>query len=124
MQQAEDFMAESRALENIFEPLTEAELATPTLFKGWTIDDVIGHLHMFNVVAEKTLESDVAFEEFLRQFRQGYLLGEVWSKRNILGLTACRGAPFLSRGNRRSRGWLQAMKKRTQNCVSNGLDRI
>ena len=124
MQQAEDFMAESRALENILEPLTEAEFATPTLFKGWTIDDVIGHLHMFNVVAEKTLESDVAFEEFLRQFRQGYLLGEVWSKRNILGLTACRSVPFLPRGNRRSRGCLQAMKKRTQNCVSNGLDQI
>ena len=34
MQQAEDFMAESRALENILEPLTEAEFATPTLFKG------------------------------------------------------------------------------------------
>lgn len=30
MQQAEDFMAESRAMENIPEPLTEAEFATPT----------------------------------------------------------------------------------------------
>ena len=53
MQQAEDFMAESRALANIREPLTEAEFAAPTLFKGWMIDDVIGHLHMFNVAAEK-----------------------------------------------------------------------
>jgi uncharacterized protein (TIGR03084 family) len=75
MQQAEDFMAESRALANILEPLTEAEFATPTLFKGWTIDDVIGHLHMFNVAAEKTLESDVAFEEFFAPISAGLSAG-------------------------------------------------
>ena len=52
MQRAEDFKAESHALENILEPLTEAEFATPTLFKVWMIDDVIGHLHMFNVAVK------------------------------------------------------------------------
>ena len=75
MQQAEDFMAESRALENILEPLTQAEFTTPNLFKGWTIDDVIGHLHMFNVAAEKTLESDVAFEEFFAPISAGLSAG-------------------------------------------------
>ena len=75
MQQAEDFMAESRALENILEPLTEAEFATPTLFKGWTIDDVIGHLHMFIVAAEKTRESDIAFEEFFAPILAGLSAG-------------------------------------------------
>lgn len=64
MQQAEDFRQESRALANVLSPLGDADFDEPTLFKGWTIDDVIGHLHMFNVAAEKTLESADAFQSF------------------------------------------------------------
>jgi len=64
MQQAEDFRAECRALAAILEPLDAADYARPTLFKGWTIDDVLGHLHMFNVAALRTLESDAAFAAF------------------------------------------------------------
>lgn len=65
MQQAEDFRAESRALAAVLAPLDEAGFATRTLFKGWTIDDVVGHLHMFNVAAAKQLESDAALAEFV-----------------------------------------------------------
>ena len=61
MQQAQDFLDESRALADVLEPLSDAEFDMPTLFKGWSIDDVIGHLHMFNVAALKTLQDDEAF---------------------------------------------------------------
>ena len=64
MQQAEDFLQESRVLSAIVEPLSEAELHHETLFKGWTIDDVIGHLHMFNHAADLTAESGDAFMTF------------------------------------------------------------
>ena len=44
MQQADDFREESRVLAAVLDPLTEAEFFAPTQFKGWTIDDVLGHL--------------------------------------------------------------------------------
>lgn len=64
MQQAIDFQDESRALALILEPLKDADFDMPTLFKGWSIDDVLGHLHMFNVAALDTLHSDTAFDRF------------------------------------------------------------
>lgn len=69
--QAEDFRAESDALAAILDPLTDAEFATPTLFKRWTIDDVIGHLHMFNVAADLTLESADGFAQFYAEIAEG-----------------------------------------------------
>ncbi len=64
MQQAEDFRRESRVLAEVLEPLAEADFFTPTQFKGWTIDDVLGHLHIFNHAAALALDSDEAFHSF------------------------------------------------------------
>lgn len=64
MQQAEDFRQESRVLAECLAPLSEAEFEQPTLFKGWTINDVVGHLHIFNVAAERALEGDEPFQAF------------------------------------------------------------
>lgn len=75
MQQAEDFRAESRALAAILAPLPEADFNRSTLFKGWTVDDVIGHLHMFNVGAEKTLRGGAAFRDFFAPILAGMQAG-------------------------------------------------
>jgi len=48
MQQAEDFREETRILAELLDPLPDATFQTVTQFKGWTIDDVLGHLHFFN----------------------------------------------------------------------------
>ena len=45
MQQATDFLDESMALATLLEPLSEADFDMPTQFKGWTINNVIRHLH-------------------------------------------------------------------------------
>ncbi|MHA6263573.1 TIGR03084 family metal-binding protein [Arenibacterium sp. CAU 1754] len=80
MKQAEDFRQESRALADVLEPLSDSDFDIKTQFKGWTIDDVIGHLHMFNVGAEKTLQGDAAFADFFAPIaaalRQGKSLRE------------------------------------------------
>ncbi|MBQ4826753.1 TIGR03084 family protein [Leisingera sp. HS039] len=65
MQQAEDFRAESRALAAFLEDLPEAEFRRATQFKGWTIDHVLGHLHLFNAAAEAALQGDEAFAAFI-----------------------------------------------------------
>ena len=39
--------------------------ATPTLFKGWTIGDIIGHLHAWNIAADLTLNDPEQFAVFI-----------------------------------------------------------
>lgn len=54
MQQAQDFLDESEALNAILESLADAEFERTTLFKDWTVNDVLQHLHFFNDMAEKS----------------------------------------------------------------------
>lgn len=65
MQQAQDFREESRVLAAVTDGLSDADFKQPTLFKGWTLEDVFGHLHMFNIAAEMSLEGGDALNEFL-----------------------------------------------------------
>ncbi len=64
MQQAQDFLDEVDNLAALIADRPEATYDLTTQFKDWTINDVIGHLHMFDVAAIKALESDQAFENF------------------------------------------------------------
>ncbi|OIQ44993.1 MAG: TIGR03084 family protein [Roseobacter sp. MedPE-SW] len=79
MQQAEDFRAESQALAALLQDLPEADLHRPTLFKDWTIDHVLGHLHLFNVAAETSLQGQVAFGTFI-----GPIVKDMQSGKSIL----------------------------------------
>lgn len=65
IQQAIDFHDESEALYSLIKPVDEEEFAKPTQFKNWTINDVIGHLHMWNWAADLSLNDSAAFEKFL-----------------------------------------------------------
>lgn len=51
IEQAEDFRAESQALYSLLSSKSDAELAEPTLFKGWTTNDVLQHLYYWNQMA-------------------------------------------------------------------------
>ncbi|THH37038.1 TIGR03084 family protein [Aliishimia ponticola] len=61
MQQALDFVAESDALAAILEDVAEADWTTATQFKGWTLNDVIVHLHFWNLAADKSLTDPEGF---------------------------------------------------------------
>ncbi len=76
MKQAEDFRDESMALGDLLESLDDASYGRATLFKGWAINDVLGHLHMFNVAALRTLQSKAAFEQFFTPILQGLGSGQ------------------------------------------------
>ena len=79
MQQAEDFRAESQALAAVLQDLPEADLHRATLFKEWTIDHVLGHLHLFNVAAETSLQGAAAFAAFI-----GPIVKEMQAGKSIL----------------------------------------
>lgn len=63
-QLAKDFLDESEALHALVSPLSDAELETKTAFKGWTINTVIQHLHVWNLAAEMSLKGDGSFETY------------------------------------------------------------
>jgi uncharacterized protein (TIGR03084 family) len=71
MQQALDFREESAALATLLAPLAEGDFERETLFKRWTINNVLRHLHVWNIAAGKSLDGEAAFVAFLTQLRLG-----------------------------------------------------
>ena len=64
MQEAADFLEECNALSTALLNATEKDLKQVTQFKNWTIEDVIGHLHIWNHATALTLENPEKFNEF------------------------------------------------------------
>lgn len=64
MQQAEDFLGESEALFGLVENLADADFERATEFKGWTLNNVIRHLHVWNYAADLSLTDGDAFAAF------------------------------------------------------------
>lgn len=75
VREAADFEAECDSIAALLGSADDAAFARVTQFKHWTIEDVIGHLHLWNAAAMATLESRGAFQTFVagitRQFRSG-----------------------------------------------------
>ncbi len=70
LQQAIDFRDESHALYDLLEPQADGVYSQATQFKDWTVDDVLGHLHTWNVAADLSLTDEDAFADFLEQVSQ------------------------------------------------------
>lgn len=60
--EAQDFLDESSALHALVAPLTDADYARPTQFKGWSVNDVLQHLHFFNLAAIHSLREPGWFD--------------------------------------------------------------
>ena len=56
MREAGDFHEEVEALAALLDGAGHRALSLPTQFKGWTVEEVIGHLHMFDVGARFSIE--------------------------------------------------------------------
>ncbi len=74
--EADDFHDESEALAAILDNAADTAFQTVTLFKGWTIEDVIAHLYLWNHAAALTLQSREAFQDFLKQVAAGFMNGK------------------------------------------------
>lgn len=64
MQAAYDFRDECDAINALLSDLSPADFDRATAFKGWTIGEIIEHLHLFNIAADDALHSDAVFAEF------------------------------------------------------------
>jgi uncharacterized protein (TIGR03084 family) len=92
MQQAQDFRDESEAIHALLSPLADADYAKPTLFKGWTIDEVLRHLHVWNIAADLALSDAEAFRAFLGQMAAGIRGGRLpdFEKQHLEGLSGTK----------------------------------
>lgn len=70
-EQVTDFLDESEALYALLEPLADADFARETQFRGYTIGDVVGHLHHWNVAADLSLRDPAAFQAFFAVIAKG-----------------------------------------------------
>ncbi len=91
MQQTEDFRAECDCLAKIVADRGEDIFQRPTLFNSWTISDIIGHLHMFNVAARLTLEDDQKFADFFAPVAAGLKQGESMLETQYVWLDGLEG---------------------------------
>lgn len=64
MQASHDFKAECDQIDGLLANLSASDFSRETLFKSWTIGEIVEHLHLFNIAADKALESDAAFMAF------------------------------------------------------------
>lgn len=71
MQQALDFRGESAALAELVAPLSDNDFAQATLFKRWSINNILRHLHVWNIAASLSLTDEVAFAAFVKQMAAG-----------------------------------------------------
>lgn len=61
LQQALDFKSENDALYDLLRGLEAKDYERETLFKSWTVNDVVSHLHFFNMAADLSLTDESAF---------------------------------------------------------------
>jgi len=92
IEQAWDFRDESEALHRTLAPLADADFARATQFKGWTINDVVSHLHAWNRAADLGLRDPDGFARFRDQ-----LLAELGKGRRIVEI---------------EKGWLDGLANR------------
>lgn len=77
MEQATDFFDESMALNLIIQPLDGSEFETPTQFKGWTINNIIRHLHVWNIAVDLSLRDEAAYGAFVSAVMSGVRAGKL-----------------------------------------------
>jgi uncharacterized protein (TIGR03084 family) len=69
LEQAVDFRQENEALYELLSGLDGNDFATATQFKGWTINQIMVHLHLWNRAADLALADESAFLLFTESLR-------------------------------------------------------
>ncbi len=86
MLQAQDFCDESAALYAVLESLSDDAYTVPTLFNDWTINDILQHLHHFNIMADLSLNEPETFvTEYAKIAALRAKIGFVASSNECLG---------------------------------------
>lgn len=101
--QAIDYRDECDALYALLADIDAARWSQPTQFKCWTLDDVLGHLHMFDYAARLTLEGPHAFPAFWDSLSHSLTTGCSMIEYTRVWLRGCTGRELLQRWHEFSR---------------------
>jgi uncharacterized protein (TIGR03084 family) len=96
MQQAKDFLEESRVLYALLEHASDQQLSMTTQFKAWTIEDVVGHLHFWNLAALSSLTDPEGFQALFEPLGEHLMAGGALKSYEREYLRDCRGVELLS----------------------------
>lgn len=94
MQQATDFLEESEVLIKLLSDLKEDAFNTSTQFKGWTINDILVHLHFWNLGADMSLNDPDAFTSMFEELFGALKAGKLRDHEN--GKVKERGRALLN----------------------------
>jgi uncharacterized protein (TIGR03084 family) len=97
MDQATHFRDECGSLHALLTDLPDATWEAPTQFRGWSINDVLGHLHLFDYAARITLDSAEELRRFFAQMRAGRGAGRTLRDFTREWLGDCSGAALRDR---------------------------
>ena len=73
--EALDFKYECDSIAALLDGHDDDVFAKETLFKSWTVHDIIGHLHLWNIAADETLNAPERFQEFITMAMTGLMKG-------------------------------------------------
>jgi uncharacterized protein (TIGR03084 family) len=82
MEQAQHFLEENEALFAVLKDLEESDFTRATLFKQWTINDVLVHLHFWNLGADLSLNEPDAFTAMFEELHSALQAGNLRSHEN------------------------------------------
>ena len=68
--QAADFKAEADALHALLVTLSDADWARPTLFKRWTTNDIVQHLHAGDLMAAASVAGENPFRQMRAEIQE------------------------------------------------------
>ncbi|QIK40732.1 maleylpyruvate isomerase family mycothiol-dependent enzyme [Pontivivens nitratireducens] len=74
-QEALDFLQEARALHRLIAARPTTFLNEATLFKGWTVEEIVRHLHVWNVMADLSRTDPEAFAAQIEHVGAGIMSG-------------------------------------------------
>jgi len=95
--QALDFRDECDALHSALENAPAEAWVEPTQFKGWTFDDVLGHLYFFDHAAEIAARSRDEIQALFRDILQAGATGVPLIDYSRRWLQGCAGTALLER---------------------------
>jgi uncharacterized protein (TIGR03084 family) len=97
LSQAIDYREECEALHALLTAAEDSAWSRPTQFKAWTLDDILGHLHLFDLAALATLEGPEGFANFLADSRRFRAEGGTLREYTRHWLGALRGRSLLAK---------------------------
>lgn len=109
LSQAADFLDESEALYDVIAPLSDADFDQPTQFKGWTLNDVLVHLHFWNTAANLSATDQTTFGAFMSR-----LMGALDSG----GLRPFENQEIAQRGAELRDIWITEVRKMAPNWAA------